>query len=62
MLLKEIYHTANQTSFPNYHLKLLTVFILKMCFLKNSAMASFIVSRVVTATLQKNTPFLCQSN
>ena len=38
-------------SFLNHHLKLSTVFILKMCFLKNSALASFIVLSVIVATL-----------
>ena len=37
-------------SFLNDHLKLSTIFILKMCIQKNSAMASFIVLSVIAAT------------
>ena len=50
MLLKELYHIASK-SFSNFHLKLSTIFILKMCFLKNSTLASFMVLSVITATL-----------
>ena len=35
----------------NHHLTLPTIFILKMCFLKNSALALFIVLSVIAATL-----------
>ena len=65
MLLEEFYHIADQRSFSNHHVKLSTIFILKMCFLKNSALASFVVLSVMAATLfitaLKKTPFLRQS-
>ena len=34
--LKELYYIANQKSFSNLRQQLSTIFILKMCFLKNS--------------------------
>ena len=51
MLLKELYHIANQKSFLNHHVKVPTIFILKMNFLKNSALASFIILSAITVTL-----------
>ena len=51
MLLKELYHFANQKSFSNLHLKLSTISILKMCFVKNFALALFIALSVIAATL-----------
>ena len=65
MLLEEFYHIADYRSFSNHHVKLSTIFILKMSFLKNSALASFVVLSVMAATVfitaLKKTPFLRQS-
>ena len=52
-------------AFSNHHLKLSTIFILKMCFLKNSALASSTVLSVIVESylLQQNkTLFLRQSS
>lgn len=51
MLSKELYQIANQKSFSNLYLKLSNIFILKMRFLKNSALESFIIVSEIVASL-----------
>lgn len=66
MLSKEL-NTNMQTKshFSNLYLKLSNIFILKMRFLKNSALESFIIVSVIAASLlswENKMPFLCQLN
>ena len=51
MLSKELYPIANQKSLSNLHLKLSNIFNLRMCFLQNSALESFIILSVIAAWL-----------
>ena len=66
MLSKEL-NTNMQTKshFSNLYLKLSNIFILKMRFLKNSALESFIIVSVIAASLlswENKMPILCQLN